>query len=72
MLFSCPFTFTTATEGKEKPMERMPLLSGTDMSLFELKTRYVRNYLTYAGKNIKDFLLNISGPGVYNSPVVLS
>ena len=37
-------------------MQRMPILSDSDMSLFELKTRYVRNYFTYAGKNSKDFL----------------
>lgn len=49
-------------------MQRMPILSETDMTLFELKTRYVRNYLTFAGKNSKDYLLYISGPGVYNSP----
>ena len=49
-------------------MQRMPTLSETEMSLFELKTRYVRNYLTFAGKNSKDFLLYISGPGVYDSP----
>ena len=49
-------------------MQRMPVLSDTDMNLFELKTRYVRNYLTFAGKNSKDYLLYISGPGVYNSP----
>ena len=42
--------------GKEKTMQRMPILSDSDMSLFELKTRYVRNYFTYAGKNSKDFL----------------
>ena len=41
-------------------MQRMPTLSETDLSLFELKTRYVRNYLTFAGKNSKDFLLYIS------------
>ena len=51
-------------------MQRMPVLSETDMSLFELKTRYVRNYLTFAGKNSKDYLLYISGPGVYDSPAV--
>ena len=51
-------------------MQRMPILSETDMSLFELKTRYVRNYLTFAGKNSKDYLLYISGPGVYDSPAV--
>ena len=54
--------------GRRKPMQRMPILSDTDMSLFELKTRYVRNYLTFAGKNSKDFLFYISGPGVYNRP----
>jgi hypothetical protein len=51
-------------------MQRMPILSESDMSLFELKTRYVRNYLTFAGKNSKDYLLYISGPGVYDSPAV--
>ncbi len=56
--------------GKENHMRRMPILSETDMSLFELKTRYVRNYLTFAGKNSKDFLLYISGPGVYDNPEV--
>ena len=40
------------------------------MSLFERRTRYVRNYLTFAGKNSKDFLLYISDPGVYDSPAV--
>ena len=29
-------------------MQRMPILSDSAMSLFELKTRYVRNYLTVA------------------------
>ena len=51
-------------------MQRMPILSETDLSLFELKTRYVRNYLTFAGKNSKDFLLYLSAPGVYDSPEV--
>ena len=51
-------------------MQRMPTLSETDLSLFEIKTRYVRNFLTFAGKNSKDFLLYISGPGVYDSPAV--
>ena len=36
-------------------MQRMPILSDSDMNLFELKTRYTRNYLTFAGKN------NLSG-----------
>jgi phage-related protein len=48
----------------------MPILSESEMSRFELKTRYVRNYLTFAGKNSKDYLLYISGPGVYDSPSV--
>ena len=48
-------------------MQRMPILSDSDMSLFELKTRYVRNYLTFAGQNSKDFLLYLSAPGVYDS-----
>lgn len=49
-------------------MERMPILSDRDMSLFDLKTRYVRNWLTFAGRNSKDFLLYLSGPSVYDSP----
>lgn len=49
-------------------MQRQPILSERDMSVFELKTRYVRNYLAYAGKSSKDFLLYISGPAVYDSP----
>ena len=48
-------------------MQRQPILTDRDLSLFELKTRFVRNYLTFAGKNSKDFLLYISGPGVYDS-----
>ena len=48
-------------------MQRMSILSDSDMSLFELKTRYVRNYLTFAGKNSKDYLLYLSAPGVYGS-----
>ncbi len=51
-------------------MQRMPILNDSDMSLFELKTRYIRNYLTFAGKNSKDFLLYLSAPGVYDSPEV--
>ena len=51
-------------------MQRMPTLSETEMSLFELKTRYARNFLTFAGRNSKDYLLYISGPGVYDSPAV--
>lgn len=49
-------------------MQRQPILSERDMSIFELKTRFVRNYLTFAGRNSRDFLLYISGPGVYDSP----
>lgn len=51
-------------------MQRQPVLSERDMSIFERKTRLVRNYLAFAGKNSKDFLLYISGPGVYDSPEV--
>ena len=51
-------------------MQRMPVLSETQLSLFELKTRYVRNYLTFAGESSKDYLLYISGPAVYDSPAV--
>ncbi len=49
-------------------MQRQPILSDSDISLFELKTRFTRSYLTFAGKSSKDFLLYISGPGVYDSP----
>lgn len=51
-------------------MKRQPILTGQELSFFQLKTRYVRNYLTFAGKNSKDFLLYLSGPGVYDSPEV--
>ncbi len=36
-------------------MQRMPILSDSDMGLFELKTRYVRNYLTFAEKKLAKF-----------------
>lgn len=49
-------------------MQRQPILSDWDMSVFEMKTCYVRNYLAYVGRNSKDFLLYISGPAVYDSP----
>ena len=39
---------------KESSMQIMPILSENDMSLFELRTLYTRNYLTSAGKNCKD------------------
>ena len=48
-------------------MQRQPILTDRDLSIFQLKTRFVRNYLTFAGKNSKDFLLYLSGPGVYDS-----
>ena len=51
-------------------MERQPILTERDMSVFELRNRYVRNYLSFAGKNSKDYLLYISGPGVYDAPEV--
>lgn len=51
-------------------MQRQPVLTARDLSLFQLKTRYTRNYLTFAGKNSKDFLLYLSGPGVYDAPEV--
>ena len=44
-------------------MQRQPVLTPRDLSLFQMKTRYTRNYLTFAGKNSKDFLLYLSGPG---------
>ncbi len=49
-------------------MPNLPILGQSNISLFQLKTRNVRNFLTFAGKNSKDFLLYISGPGVYNAP----
>ncbi len=51
-------------------MPNVPILGLSDMSLFQLRTRNVRNFLTFAGKNSKDFLLYISGPGVYDAPAV--
>lgn len=38
------------------------------VSQFQLKGRYARQYLSFAGKSSKDFLLYLSGPGVYDSP----
>ena len=53
---------------KETIMQRQPILTNRDLSLFELKTRLVRNYLTFAGKNSKDFLLYISASGESYTP----
>lgn len=38
------------------------------VSQFEMKSRFKRQYLTFNGKSSKDFLLYLSGPGVYDSP----
>lgn len=38
------------------------------VSRFELKGRFARQTLSFAGKSSKDFLLYLSGPGVYDSP----
>ena len=38
------------------------------VSQFQLKGRYARQYLSFVGKSSKDFLLYLSGPGVYDSP----
>ena len=38
------------------------------VSQFQLKDRYARQYLSFAGKSSKDFLLYLSGSGVYDSP----
>ena len=38
------------------------------VSQFQLKGRYARQYLSFAGKSSKDFLLYLSGSGVYDSP----
>ena len=38
------------------------------VSQFQLKGRYARQYLSFAGKSSKDFLVYLSGPGVYDSP----
>ena len=40
------------------------------ISPFETRGRFRRNYLSFAGRNSKEFLLYLSGPGVYNSPEV--
>ncbi len=36
-------------------------------SQFELRGRFKRQYFTFNGKSSRDFLLYLSGPGVYNS-----
>lgn len=41
------------------------------VSQFQLKGRYARQYLSFAGKSSKDFLLYLSGPGVYDSPAAV-
>ena len=38
------------------------------VSQFDLKGRFARQYLSFAGKSSKDFLLYLSGPSVYDSP----
>lgn len=38
------------------------------VSQFELRSRFERQFLTFAGKSSKDFLLYLFGPGVFNSP----
>lgn len=38
------------------------------VSQFDLKCRFARQYLSFAGKSSKAFLLYLSGPGVYDSP----
>ena len=40
------------------------------ISPFETRGRFRRNYLSFAGRNSKEFLLYLSGPGVYDSPEV--
>ncbi|MCD7751007.1 MAG: hypothetical protein LUI10_04605 [Lachnospiraceae bacterium] len=35
---------------------------------FDARGRFARNYLTFADRNSKEFLLYLSGPGIYNSP----
>ena len=35
---------------------------------FERRGQFARQYLSFAGRSSKDFLLYLSGPGVYNSP----
>ena len=42
-------------------------MSGT-VSSFELRGRYARKYLSFAGRSSKDFLLYLSAPGVYDAP----
>lgn len=38
------------------------------VSQFQMRNRFTRQYLTFNGKSSKDFLLYLSGPGVYDSP----
>lgn len=40
----------------------------TTVSQFDLKGRFSRQYLSFAGKSSKDFLLYLSGPGIFDSP----
>ena len=40
------------------------------VSRFELRGRFARQYLSFNGKSSKDFLLYLSGPGVYDAPSV--
>ena len=51
-------------------MQRQPVLTPRDLSLFQLKTSYTKHYPTFAGKTSKDFLLYLSGPGVTDAPEV--
>lgn len=38
------------------------------VSPFDTRGRFTRNHLSFAGRNSKEFLLYLSGPGVYDSP----
>lgn len=38
------------------------------VSPFHTRGRFQRNYLSFAGRNSKEFLLYLSGPGVYDAP----
>lgn len=38
------------------------------VSQFDMRSRFKRQFLTFNGRSSKDFLLYLSGPGVYDSP----
>jgi hypothetical protein len=58
----CPFMYGRRRSCKDSQS------SQTGISAYLTQNPVGTNYLTFAGKNSKDFLLYISAPGVYDSP----